>query len=231
MEYQIILKHKDKTYRVSKLVAAGDGSLYWYFPNSQKYYVRAVKVVKWRPGKSKIKLEGRHRFCSDPYVSFHPGKGIIHAKGKSKLGQSINLVEDSEQISFDKLALALSHQVIFSFVVPSKLNVLDEYNKIVCLVSDLVFKSDKEEIDTSLNFEFFVHNSGGVVDIDDLKARTNRNIIAVKEIQLRNCYFTITCVVSSIRIVNSKDLVCEIPRGAKIEPVFFALRKNPKNND
>jgi len=221
-------------YRLAKLVIRDDGSLYCYFPNKNGYFVRFVKAINMRAGTFDIKMKttkGIHVY--NPYLSFHPRKSIIHSNGFDRNGREKIFLRDSETIDQNEIIFNRSYRFLFSFTIPDKLTTLSLYNKTVLPNDDIIFEYNGDDIKSSLNFEFFLHGSFGVMDLNNLKSRINRNIIGVKELPLKCSLLTITNIASTIGASKdkpSREIVCQMYVGKKHDTVFFALRKNPKED-
>ena len=102
----IFINYLEKKYRALIVEMRNDNSIYIYYPNKNGYFVSHKQEIQF----SNTKFQETFSFgvnnsneIYNPYISYHPGKGVVHANAKDKDESIVPLIKDRDTSTLEDL--------------------------------------------------------------------------------------------------------------------------------
>ena len=154
-------------YKLLYIVIRNDESIYVYFPRKKGYLITNKQDVELAGQKTKtISFEKNiYQDVFNPYISFHPGKGVIHINAKDKLNKDIRFLEDRNGPKLNELIGSKGFVPYTTIVIPPYIfnfDTVDVPNK------NNLIANIPERKPQALSIDILVHEKGGYIDANDL---------------------------------------------------------------
>lgn len=154
-------------YKLLDIVIRNDESIYIYFPRKKGYLITNKQDVDLGDKRTKtISLDKNiNKDIFNPYISFHPGKGVIHINAKDKYNKDIRFLEDRNGPKLDELIGSKGFVPYTTIVIPPYIfnfDTVDVPNK-----NNLIINVPERK-PQALSIDILVHEKGGYIDVNDL---------------------------------------------------------------
>lgn len=230
----VYVKYLDETYRLLLVELRDDSSIYIYYPRKDGYYVSYSQTIEFNPLIPKQTISFGKDDTSkifNPYISYHPGKGVVHANAKDENNTLFPFVKDRTANALIDFANKPEFIPVCSIIFNTNLTTFEKKkpNK-----KDAVLEIKKQHLfkqkDEALYVEVYAMPKFGYLHPDELKYKQHRKLIGIHHFDLNpNSYIYYAVVVNVIDRDKNDDNQTMNFIWSKEDPVLFVLK--PIKND
>lgn len=225
----IFINYLEKKYRALIVEMRNDNSIYIYYPNKNGYFVSHKQEIQF----SNTKFQEIFSFgvnnsneIYNPYISYHPGKGVVHANAKDKDESIVPLIKDRDTSTLEDLIKRPEFVPVCSVLFSTNIT---NFEEAVPTKEDYVLELSKKykfsDQDDALYIEVFAMSKAGYLDPMELKFKEHRHLIGIEHIELNEktaIYYAI--VMNSLPRDRKDDNQILNFVWSKEDPIMFVLK-------
>lgn len=164
-----------KIYKLLDIIIRNDESIYVCFPRKKGYLIKNKQDVDL-DGQSIKTLSFEKNISKNifnPYISFHPGKGVIHINAQNGHKKFVSLLTDRQGFKLDELVGSNEFVPFVTIVIPPDLFIFDSVD--IPNKNNLIINAPTTK-PLSLSVDILIHEKGGYVDKNELPLSRLRNL-------------------------------------------------------
>ncbi len=156
-----------KLYKLFDIVLRNDESIYLYFPRRKGYIIKNKQDIDLGGQQSKTFTFNKnvHDRVTNPYVSFHPGKGVIHVNAFNEEKKIVPFLKDRMSHSFNEILDSQTFFPILTVLIPPDIFSFDSFD--VPHKNNLI-ANIPPNFPKALSVDLIIHEKGGYVDKTEL---------------------------------------------------------------
>lgn len=225
----LYIKYLNETYRLLLVELRDDNSIYISYPRKGGYYVSHSQIVELNPLIPKQTVSFGKDDSSrifNPYISYHPGKGVVHANAKDEDNTLFPFIKDRSANSLIDFVNKPGFTPICSIIFNTNLTTFEKKkpNK-----KDAVLEIKKQHLfkqkDEAMYVEIYAMPKFGYLHPDGLQYKPHRRLIGIHHFDLNpkaGMYYAV--VVNVIDRDKSDDNQTINFIWSKEDPVLFVLK-------
>ena len=225
----ILIRYNDKILRIMEIAHGKDGSIYFFLPRKKGYVIDTISEKKFY---KKNFYEGIKRIFKtmskrykNPYISFHPGKKVVHINTSNNHVKNdydiYNAAQDGSMLCF-----------LVELITPNDYLTFDEYAKNIDRTTDLIINDftdiEGNILDLSagnLEMDFYIHSSDIEIFDDPLpqlnKHRRFKNILTFSN----DTGYSITlCLYQLEKDANKLDTTAVVGINTKDKNILYTMK-------